>query len=121
MTRERLELVSGVGRGPARERRLEEALREKVREAAVRRRRVRVVPHREAEVALGGLAGEIQDVLARTEELHHAEREIGEAQGIGRAAPGEEPLERARIGRRRQPLAELAGELDDPAPALRRF
>ena len=48
------------------------------------------------------------------------EREIGEADRIGGATPAEKRIERDGVRGRRQLLAELGGERDDPLPSLGR-
>ena len=118
MARQRGELRVGVRRRLRGERRLEEALGDEVGESPVGRRRVRVVPHGEPEVSVGRAARRVEDVLARAEELHHREREIGEARGVRPASRGEERLERARVRRPWEPLAEVRRKGDDALPAL---
>ena len=65
------------------------------------------------------LAGALHDVLAPSEQLDDAEREVGKPEGVGRASPDEERRQRRGIGRGRQRVAESGGDLADLLPALR--
>ena len=96
--RERLELRRGVRRRRVLQRGLQQALRDEVGVAAVGRGRVRVVAHRQAEVAGRRLAGPLDDVLAGAHQLDDREREVREAQRVRPAAPGQELLERLLSG-----------------------
>src|SRR5436190_8665276 len=87
------ELGERVGRRRAGERRLDQALRDDVRIAAVGRRRVGVVAHREAEVPGGLLARQVDGVFARAHELDHGGWKVGEAQRVGLAPAAPEGLE----------------------------
>ena len=92
------------------ERRLEQALRDEVGVAAVRRGRVRVVLHRQAEVPDRLLARASRPRTRRRPSLDDRQREIGEAQRVGFRCAQQELLERARVGIGRQRVAELGGD-----------
>ena len=97
VARELAQLVDAVGRGRPGERGLHEPLGHEVRVAAVRRRGVGVVLHRQAEVARRRLPRQLDAVLARAEQLDDGEREIREAQrDRRRAASAGRPGARAR-------------------------
>jgi hypothetical protein len=117
---QRGEVLVGVRDRPAGERRADEPLRDQVGIASVRGRRVRILAHREAEVADDALARERREVLAAAEQLDDGEREVGEAQGIGRAALQQERVQRGRVGVAREVFAEVGGERDDALPAFGR-
>ncbi len=117
---ERLELGRRIGRRLPGERGLEQPLRDEVGKAAVGRRRVRVVAHGEAEVADRRLARPLDDVLARAHQLDDHERQVREPQRVGLRRFMQKRLERAGVRLRRQLLAVLGGDRDDPLPALGR-
>ncbi len=81
---------------------------------------MRVVVGREAEVAGARLAGEVDGVFARAEQLEDREGEVLEAVGVGLVALVQEKVEGCRVGLVRQPAAVLGRDLDDARPALRR-
>jgi hypothetical protein len=72
-------------------------------------------------MALLGIAGAFQDVLARTHQFDDRQRQIGKVIGIRCLARRQEVVERFRIGRRRQMASDCSREFDDPVPALRRL
>src|SRR5713101_3888782 len=98
--------------------RLQEPLSDEIRKATVGRGGVRVVLHREPKVTVRLLAGELDDVLARAQELDHGQREIREPAGIRLAALSEEGFERLRAGSRGQVSPEACGQLDEAPPPL---
>jgi len=69
MACQRHELVVGVRRRAARERRLQQALRNQIRKAPVRRGRMGVIIDRKTEVSLRRVTGQLEHVLARAQEL----------------------------------------------------
>jgi hypothetical protein len=80
------QLLVRVRRRQSGEHGLDEALRHQVRVAPVRRGRVRVVLHRETEVAGFRITRPLEHVLARAHQLDHRERQIGKVIRIGRAS-----------------------------------
>ena len=74
-----VELAVVVRHGLAGERGFQQALRHQIGEAAVRRGRVRVVAHRESEVAVERLARTTDRVFTRAKQLDHRQRQIREA------------------------------------------
>ena len=77
---------SVYGGGQVARGRFQQALRDQIGVAAVRRGRVRVVVDGEAEVTLLGIVRALEHVLAGAEQLHDREREIRELGRIGGAA-----------------------------------
>ena len=86
---------SAYGAGLAGEHGLHQALRDQIREAPIRRRRVRVVLHRETEVAGFRIARTFEHVLARPHQLDDGERQIREVIGIGGLARDQKLVERS--------------------------
>ena len=80
---------------------------------------MRVVVNGEPEVIRCRLVRLLDDVFAAAEQLDDAEREVGEAIGIGPSALQQELFERPRVGRRRQLRSGLGGESHDAQPAFR--
>ena len=93
---------------------------DQIGEAAVRRRRVRVVLYREAEVADRRLARLLDHIFACAHRLHDCQRQIGKAKRIGFVAADEEVFERVRIRVGRQVVAEVRGDFLDAVPAFGR-
>jgi hypothetical protein len=112
------QLLGVIGRGAAGQGGLQEAVGDEVGVAPVGGSRVGVVAHGEAEVARRLVSGEVDRVLARSQELDHRERHLRKALGVRRPAFLQESGEGAGVGLRRQPLAEAGGDLDDAPPAL---
>src|SRR5262249_37431222 len=117
---ERPELVATVRNLLLSDRRADEALCDEIRIASVGRRRMRVLADGETEVSDDGLPREARDVLAASHQLDDRQREIGEAKGVGRAALEQERVQRGRVRRARELLAEAGGERDDALPAFGR-
>ena len=120
--RERRELVVGcrATRRPS-SAAFSEALRDEIGKAAVRRRRVRVVPHREPEVPSARAARDFERVFARAQELDDRQREIGKAH---RGRPARRLRRNASSatasGSAGSCSPDLRGQRDDAVPALRR-
>ena len=77
-----------------------------------------VVVDGQAEVPFVGLARLLEHVVARTQELHDRERQVGVAQRVAGALPLQEIGERGRARLEGEVVPELAGQLHDPCPAL---
>jgi len=92
-----LQFAQGVGRFSATQDRLEHAQRDQVGKATVRCGGVRVVAHRQAEVADRCGARLLHHVLARAHQLDDDQRQVRKAQRVGLVAPREKGLERMRI------------------------
>ena len=100
---------SAVRRRMARERRLDEPLRHEIRIAPVRRRRVRVVAHGEAEMPRRLRARRIDDVLAAAEQADDAaSRDRETSSGSACLRRVEKRRQRERVGVGRQLVAESA-------------
>ena len=115
------QLIVGIRRRLARDHCLQQALRHQVGVAAVGRRRVRVILHREAEVPLWFPAGLFQHILAGTEQLDHRQRQIGKMIGILLLLLTQKIMQRFRIGIGGKFGPHLRGDFHDPVPALGRF
>ena len=62
--------------------------------------------------------GQLEYVLACTQQFDDGERQIGKGRRIGLAALAEEGIQRAGIGCRRQPLTQACGQRYDALPSL---
>src|SRR6266404_7374357 len=112
--RELAQLLVAVGRGAPGERGLQQPLGDDVREAAVRRRGVRVVIHRQSEVSFGSLSGALEHILAGPQQLDDRERQVRKLRRGRLLAPDEKSAERPRVRRCGQTLAQSPRQLDDP-------
>jgi len=90
---QRVQLVVAVWDRPVVDSRLDQPLRDEIREAPVGRRGVGVILYRQPEVPIGPLTGGLDHVLARAQELDHRERQIGKSRGVRLAAFCEELFE----------------------------
>jgi len=109
----------GIRRVAPHQRRLNQALRDKVRETSIGGGRVAVVVNRETKVIRGRLIRLLDDVLAAAEQLDDAEREIGKAIGIEAALCEQPLLERPTVRCRRQLSPRFRGQRDNAQPAFR--
>ena len=110
----------GVGRRRAGQHRFQQPRGDQVGKAPVRRRGVDVVTHRQAKVADVRGAGRFHHILARSHQFDDDERQIGKAQRVCLAAPGQKGRQRLRVGLGRQRFAVRFGHLHHPQPALGR-
>jgi len=81
--------------------------------------RFELVGDREPEVPFGRLAGTLEHVLPGAQQLHDGERQVGKPRRCRLLARDEKGAQCLSVRRRWQSLAQRAGQLHDPAPALR--
>ena len=88
------QFVIGIRIWLARKHRFDQALRDNVGEAAVRRGGVRVVLYRKAKVTGSGFSGGLQNILTGTDEFDNGKGEVGKVIGIRSLAPQQEIVQR---------------------------
>ena len=118
---EHAQLVVRVRRRAPGERRLQQALRDEIREAPVRRGRMRVILHRQAEVPFrAGRPATRRAYSPEPSSFTTASERSAKPRRVGRPAREEERVQRDGIRRGGQRVTEPGGEIDDPLPAFRR-
>ena len=98
---------------------LEQALRNQIGVAPIRRGGMTVVIHRKRKVPLV-LFRRLDYILASTQQLDDGKRNIRKLSRIARTASCKKALKRGCIGCRRQRLAETRGKRHNGVPALGR-
>jgi hypothetical protein len=120
MLRQLAQLGVRIGLRLIRQRGLEQAQCDQVRETAVGRGGVGVVAHRQSEMADGRAAGHFDHVLATAHELDDDQGEVGKAQRVEPVLLRQKGLQRLGVRLVRQDLAVVLRHPHDAQPALGR-
>jgi len=96
---------------------LDEALRDEVGVAAVRSRRVCVVPDRKAKVPFGTCTRGFRGVLAWAQQFDNGKGQVGKRHGVCSTGGGQELLESLGVWLFGQVVLVFCGDLDDAVPA----